>query len=130
MCKIDENSIEYDLILFILQELEDLQNASADIHEDLRKWMLRRNYESLKEVSEYLHKTLQEHMPSSTSNNENSTLNVDASNAVAKQGNQSTDLKKSAAKRSLKNMQSKALAGLVIRKNITQLQKNNNEKKR
>ena len=89
--------------------------------------MLRRNYESLMEASEYLHKTLQEHSSSSSGDgiaeNKNMSLNnIEASGSAM---NKADESKKSAAKRSLKNMQSKALAGLVIRRNIARLQSKN-----
>jgi len=124
MSDTDKESLDIAMRLMNDEELDDLQSASADIHEDLRKWMLKRNYESLMEASEYLHKTLQEHSSLSSgdgiANNKNMSLDgIEVScNAMNK-----AEYKKSAAKRSLKNMQSKALAGLVIRRNITRLQR-------
>merc|ERR1711957_242002 len=108
------------------EELEELQNKSADIHQDLKKWMLERNYESLKEASEHLHKTLEEYKKDKEqeatrgkSLGANSLLN-------SPQDLQSTkdSFKQKAKIRSLKNIQSQALAALVLRKNILKLRDN------
>ena len=89
-------------LFWVYQELDDIHRKSADDNVDLREWMMKQNYESLMEAKQNLHKTLIRH-------GENKRKNCVAG-----------DVKDSAATvRSLKNMQSQALAGLVIRKNVT-----------
>ena len=75
------------------KELEDLHTKSNGIDNDLQKWMLRKNYESIKEASEHLKNTLEKHC------------------------NQADN------KKLLQKMKSQALAGLVIKKNIVQKKK-------
>ena len=87
-----------------------MQDISANIHEDIKQWMLRRNYESLKEASEHLHKTLQR-----LEEGKIALKNTAASQSVATSAQK---VKKNAAIRSLKHMKSQALATLVLRKNI------------
>jgi hypothetical protein len=64
--------------------------------------MLKRNYESLKEASQHLQKTMNKH-------------------CQTKGKNYGTE--KTSAVRSLKNMKNQALAGLVIRKNVIKRKK-------
>ena len=92
------------------QELEDIHRKSTDDDIDLREWMMKRNYESLMEAKQHLQKTLIEHEKTGKS----------CVNAAAHEN--------AATVRSLKNMTSQALAGLVIRKNVTK-RKNSLEQK-
>ncbi len=95
-----------------LQELEELQDKSTNFHKDLKEWMLKRNYESLKEASDYLHKTLQKHKE------EADEIIAQSPSSVH---NSAKEYSLNQARRSLKNVQNKALAALVLRKNITSL---------
>jgi len=126
MSETDRESLDIAMRLMNDEELEELQNKSADIHQDLKKWMFERNYESLKEASEHLHKTLEEYKKDKEqeatrgkSLGANSLLN-------SPQDLQSTkdSFKQKAKIRSLKNIQSQALAALVLRKNILKLRDN------
>ncbi len=95
------------------QELEDIQRKSADDDEDLREWMMKRNYESLMEAKQHLQKTLTKHGEKKGKSCVNAAANDNA-----------------ATVRSLKNMKSQALAGLVIRKNVTKRKKPTEQKQR
>ena len=98
-------------MITLYQELDDLQK-SADIHQGLNEWMRKRNYESLKEASEHLHQTLEAHkMGQGVESNEQLQGRTLQDVSTAK-------FAQSARIRSLKNMQSQALAALVLRKNI------------
>eukprot|EP00557_Chaetoceros_sp_GSL56_P010970 CAMPEP_0176477488 /NCGR_PEP_ID=MMETSP0200_2-20121128/649_1 /TAXON_ID=947934 /ORGANISM="Chaetoceros sp., Strain GSL56" /LENGTH=1094 /DNA_ID=CAMNT_0017873301 /DNA_START=171 /DNA_END=3455 /DNA_ORIENTATION=- len=113
----DKESLDIAMKLMNAKELEDLEKTT-DVHKDLKDWMLRRNYESLKETSETLQKTLQEHKKEKVSRSSSST--PDSSPSVDEA---STKYAKSAAIRSLKNMQSQAIASLVLRKNLKETMK-------
>eukprot|EP01083_Nonionella_stella_P012688 35910_1 len=118
MSDTDIESLDIAMRLMNDEELEELQNKSADIHQDLNKWMLERNYESLKEASEHLHKTLEEYKKDKEqeATGVNSLLNSPQDLQSAKDSfNQKAKI------RSLKNIQSQALAALVLRKNILKL---------
>jgi len=112
----DKASLDIAMRLMNEEELEDLESRSKDIDDDLKKWMLKRNYESLKEASLYLKKTLQ-------------TNEVETGGGRRSPGSQAGDFSKSlgsardpkAARRSLQNVKSQAIAGLVIRKNMSRL---------
>ncbi len=98
------------------QDLNDLQNKSADIHKDLKQWMLKRNYESLKEASEYLHNTLEEYKKGTESG-------LSESQTLMKSPEE--NLQQKAKIRSLQNMKSQALAALVLRKKLLALRGKN-----
>ena len=81
--------------------MEDIQTKSANDNVDLREWMLKRNYEYLMEASQHLQKTMSKHGENQSRSD------------IAKQVGSNA-----ATVRSLKNIKSQALAGLVIRKNV------------
>jgi hypothetical protein len=86
------------------KELQDLERQS-DVDADVRSWVLRRNYVSLKEASVNLLATLKKH-------NEKKVVQATGDCAFSSQVQRATF-------QSLKNMQSQAIADLVIRKNIS-----------
>lgn len=131
MSDTDRESLDIAMRLMNDEELEELQNKSADIHQDLKKWMLERNYESLKEASEHLHKTLQEYKKDKEQEAIQGKSPVANLNQHSPQDVQSTkdSFKQKAKIRSLKNIQSQAIAALVLRKNILKLRDNDQKKK-
>jgi len=98
----DQESLDIAMKLMNKEELDDIHRKSADDDVDLREWMMKRNYESLMEAKQHLQKTLTKH-------GENK-----GKSCVAKGAKDNA-----ATVRSLQNMKSQALAGLVIRKNVT-----------
>mmetsp|Transcript_35029 Transcript_35029/g.51345 ORF Transcript_35029/g.51345 Transcript_35029/m.51345 type:complete len:1067 (-) Transcript_35029:450-3650(-) len=93
MSQSDTESLNVAMRLMNQEELDDLENKSRDVDGDLRKWMLRRNYESLKEATVYLQHT----------KNENSSS------------------EQAGSRRGLFNVKNQAIAGLIIRKNVSRL---------
>lgn len=89
--------------------MEDIHKKSADDNEDLREWMLKRNYESLLEASQHLKKTMTKH---GETKDKSSVVKMPAD---------------AEAVRSLKSMKKQALAGLVIRKNVIKPKKKESE---
>jgi len=87
-----------------VQELQDLERES-DVEADVRSWVLRRNYVSLKEASVNLLATLKKH-------NEKKVVQETGESSLSSQVQKATF-------QSLKYMQSQAIADLVIRKNIS-----------
>uniref|UniRef100_A0A6U0FPM0 Uncharacterized protein n=1 Tax=Helicotheca tamesis TaxID=374047 RepID=A0A6U0FPM0_9STRA len=100
----DMESLNMAMRLMNQEELDDLENNSRGVDEDLRKWMLRRNYESLKEATLYLRHTERE-----------------KSNM-----RQPGDFLGSSS-RGLSNVKNQAIAGLIIRKNMSRLQNSRKE---
>jgi len=98
---------------------------SAGIHNGLKNWMLQRNYESLKEASEHLQKTIQEHKERGGEISEESSGN----SSPATIDNSSKLHAKKAAIKSLKSVKSQAIAGLVLRKNLKDSMKEKPSKK-
>ena len=93
------------LTLFKLKELQDLERES-DVNADVRSWVLRRNYVSLKEASVNLLATLKKH------NEKKVVQETGGGCSFSSQAQKATF-------QSLKHMQSQAIADLVIRKNIS-----------
>jgi hypothetical protein len=107
----DRESLDIAMKLMNPEELEDIHKKSADENEDLREWMLKRNYESLLEASQHLNKTMTKHVE----NKGKSAVTKVPANAEAV--------------RSLQSMKKQALAGLVIRKNVIKGKKKEAQKK-
>jgi len=105
----DKESLDIAMKLMNTEELEDIHDKSADNSDDLTKWVIKRNYESLMETKQSLQKTLTKHQEKT----ENKGPNTNAA----------------ATLRSLKNMKSQAIAGLVIRKNVIKKKKAGEAKK-
>mmetsp|Transcript_11942 Transcript_11942/g.17909 ORF Transcript_11942/g.17909 Transcript_11942/m.17909 type:complete len:1083 (-) Transcript_11942:115-3363(-) len=107
----DKESLDIAMKLMNAKELEDLEK-SASVHQSLKEWMIRRNYESLKEASEHLQNTIKDHKEKGGhiggSPGKSSPTVEEASKMYAK----------NATIRSLKNVKSQAIAALVLRKNI------------
>jgi len=120
----DRESLDVAMSLMNEGELNDLENSSKLMREDVRKWMLRHNYRSLKEATMFLQSSLKE------KSEENMELERSPEHAIQYNGNdekqndmkdddvQKKTKKKINTKQSLKNVKSQALASLVIRKNI------------
>jgi len=120
----DKGSLDIAMKLMNAKELEDLEK-SAGIHNGLKNWMLQRNYESLKEASEHLQKTIQEHKERGGEISEESSGN----SSPATIDNSSKLHAKKAAIKSLKSVKSQAIAGLVLRKNLKDSMKEKPSKK-
>lgn len=111
----DKESLDIAMRLMNQEELDDIQNSSKDLDDDLRKWMLRRNYESLREASVHLENTLQSHFREQ----EKSFGATDGRKSVAR--GQNSSVRQTHAKRSLNNVKNQAIAGLVLRKNMARM---------
>lgn len=118
----DMESLDIAMRLMNQEELDDLENRSKELDDDLRKWMLRRNYESLKEASLYFEKTLQPQLRKEAARKNGTSF--EASGVYDKRsGSCGVEInRQKCAKRALNNVKSQALAGLVIRKNMAELQ--------
>uniref|UniRef100_A0A7S2EH07 Uncharacterized protein n=1 Tax=Trieres chinensis TaxID=1514140 RepID=A0A7S2EH07_TRICV len=113
----DKASLNIAMRLMNEEELEDLEMRAGDIDQDLRKWMLKRNYETLKEASVYLKRTKELHEKNCWRDGGKSPV-LGSRGASQKATSAATRKEQRAAKRTLQNVKSQALAGLVIRKNM------------
>ena len=120
----DRESLDVAMSLMNEGELNDLETSSQLMREDVRKWMLRHNYRSLKEATMFLQSSLKEKseesmvLDRSPEHIDQEGTNDEKQNDMTEDGVQKKTQKKMNTKQSLKNVKSQALASLVIRKNI------------
>jgi ankyrin repeat protein len=109
----DRESLDIAMKFMNEEELNELQSSNVD--EDMKNWIISRNYLSLKKASENLRETVDKRKKQTAtqpSPNHSSTASSVESKVLG-------DDKET--RRQLKNMQSEALAALVLRKNLMKL---------
>ena len=122
----DRESLDVAMSLMNEEELDEIENSSNAMRDDVRKWMLRHNYKSLKEATLYLQSSLKaksaDNRNKNTEDQEEVRNDEDVSkNMTYEDGSNSPETRKKsnmATKKSIKNFKNQTLATLVIRKNI------------
>mmetsp|Transcript_4970 Transcript_4970/g.9983 ORF Transcript_4970/g.9983 Transcript_4970/m.9983 type:complete len:1063 (-) Transcript_4970:458-3646(-) len=109
----DQMHLDVAMKLMNHTELEDLEQSAMGISSDVRKWILKRNYYSLKEVSQFL----------SENKSAEKQKGKKGKGKISKQSSSTTstarmNVFKPKDQKSLKNFKSQVLSELVIRKNL------------
>ena len=120
----DRESLDVAMSLMNEEEIDEIENSSNAMRDDVRKWMLRHNYKSLKEATLYLQSSLEaksNHSNLRSSPLEETQKHDEANKSPTCYGQNDLDTKKKtnmATKKSIKTFKNQTLATLVIRKNI------------
>ena len=123
----DRESLDVAMRLMNEEELDEIENSSNAMRYDVRKWMLRHNYKSLKEATLYLQSSLK-----AKSEEAQSAPTLDSKGRVNGERNRdhvdndgkfpshhtANKSKTIATKKSIKKVKDQTLATLVIRKNM------------
>jgi len=123
----DRESLDVAMSLMNQGELDDLEKSSKEISSDMRKWMLRRNYQSLREASQYLHHSLKKgqmgnilsfNQMQDNTNHRPPPMQTEKSSIDGAPTNPERSSIIS-SKKSIKNFKSQVFSELVIRKNLS-----------